>query len=310
MREGAKEVLLLDAGDVFFNKYIGPVQENQVKMVSAKANLFVESLNLMGYDALGIGDDDLTLGKDFLIELSKKAKFPFLSSNLLDAESKKPVFQPYLIKEVNGIRFGLFSLLSPEVFYGPTDSRLKGLTLQSPAETAQRIIRELKPNTDLVILLSHLSYPKDTELAQTVSGIHFIAGGHSGVSLAYPPVIKDTVILHTPMKGMYAGRCDLTFREGASGFYNIAMKRSLENNLVNLKRRMDAKESPKMEKEQYQKMVADAERSIKQFDGKNEFTNVLLPLLTQTKEDPQISKWVEEFKTSFPEPEKPSPPKP
>jgi hypothetical protein len=88
------------------------------------------------------------------------------------------------------------------------------------------------------------------------------------------------------------------------------MKRSLENNLVNLKRRMDAKESPKMEKEQYQKMVADAERSIKQFDGKNEFTNVLLPLLTQTKEDPQISKWVEEFKTSFPEPEKPSPPKP
>ncbi len=73
-------------------------------MVTAKANLMVESLNLMGYEALGIGDDDLTLGKEFLVELSKKAKFPFLSSNLVEAESGKPLFQSYLIKEVNGLK--------------------------------------------------------------------------------------------------------------------------------------------------------------------------------------------------------------
>jgi 5'-nucleotidase / UDP-sugar diphosphatase len=310
IRESVKDILLLDAGDVFFNKYIGPVQENQLKMATGKANLFIESLNLMGYDALGVGDDDLTLGKNFLVELSTKANFRFLSSNLLDAESKKPIFQPYLIKEVNGIRIGFFSLISPDVFSGTQDARLKGLTIQNPVETAQRIVKELKPSTDLVILLSHLSYPKDTELAQTVSGIHIIVGGHSGVNLAYPPVMKDTVILHTPMKGMYAGRFDLIFKNGGAGFYNIAAKRSLENNLANLKRRMDAKEPQKIEKEQYQRMVADSERSIKQLEGKNEFSNTILPLANQTKEDPQISKWIEDYKTTFPEPEKPSPPKP
>jgi 2',3'-cyclic-nucleotide 2'-phosphodiesterase (5'-nucleotidase family) len=279
-------------------------------MIYGKASLFVESLSLMGYDALGIGDDDLTLGKDFLIELSKKAKFPFLSSNLLDGESKKPVFQSHLIKEVNGIRVGIFSLISADAFSGPQDARLKGLTLQNPVETAQRIVKELRPNTDLIVLLSHLSYPKDVEMVQNVSGIHIIVGGHSGVNLAYPPVMKDTVILHTPMKGMYAGRLDLTFKNGESGFYNIAAKRSLENNLANLKRRMDAKEPQKTEREQYQKMIADAERSIKQLEGKNEFSNVILPLSDQIKEDPQITKWIEDYKSTFQEPEKSSPPKP
>ena len=122
-----------------------PVQGNQVKMVTAKSqSLSSKVLNLMGYDALGIGDDDLTLGKDFLIELSKKAKFPFLSSNLVDSESEKPVFQSHFIKEVNGIRVGIFSLISPDAFSGPQDPRLKGLAIQNPVETAQRIDKELK----------------------------------------------------------------------------------------------------------------------------------------------------------------------
>ena len=206
---------------IFFLRNISqPVQEQELKMVTAKANLMLESLSLMGYDALGIGDDDLTLGKEFLSELSKKAPFPFLSSNLMDAESGKPVFQSSLIKEINGLKVGIFSLLSPDAFSGPQDPRLKGLTLQNPIETAQRIARELKPSTDLIILLSHQGYPKDVEMAQTVPGIHIIVGSHSGVSLTYPPIIKDTVILHSPMKGMYFGQFELTFFNGSAGFYN------------------------------------------------------------------------------------------
>jgi 2',3'-cyclic-nucleotide 2'-phosphodiesterase (5'-nucleotidase family) len=310
IRESRKDVLLVDSGDAFFSKFTNPVEENRVKKAAAKAHLFIGSLNLMEYDALGIGDDDLTLGKDFLIDLSKKARFPFLSSNLVDVESKKPVFQAHAIKEVNGIRIGIFSLISPDVFSGPQDPRLKGLIIQDPVETAQRITRELKPSVDLIILLSHLGYPKDVEMAQTVPGIQIIAGAHSGVSLAFPPVMKDTVILHTPMRGMYAGRLDLNFYGADSGFYNLATKRSFENNSVNMRRRMNAKDATKVEKDQYQKFIGDTERSIKQLEGKNDFSNTILPLSGQLKEDPQISKWIEEFKTGFPEPEKSPPPKP
>ena len=278
-------------------------------MVSAKANLMLESLSLMGYDALGIGDDDLTLGKEFLSELSKKAPFPFLSSNLMEAESGKLLFQSYLIKEVSGLKVGIFSLLSPDVFSGSQDPRLKGLTLQNPIETAQRIARELKPNTDLIILLSHLGYPKDVEMAQTVPGIHIIVGSHTGVSLTYPPIIKDTIILHSPMKGMYFGQFELAFSNGEAGVYNSATTRSLENNLSNLRLRSNRKEVPKTEKEQYQRSIGEAERSLKQMEGKNQFSNTLFPLTDQIKEDPQVLKLLEDFKRHFQEPDKTSPPK-
>lgn len=268
-------------------------------MVTAKANLMIEALNLMGYNAMGIGDDDLTLGKEFLISLSKKAAFPFLCSNLVDGESGKPVFQSYIIKEVNGLRVGIFGLISPDTFSGPQDPRLKGLTIQNPVETAQRIVKELKPNTDLIILLSHLSYPKDSEMAQAAPGIQIIVGSHTGVSLTYPPIVRDTVILHTPPRAMFSGRFALAFLSNDAGFYNVSTKRSFENNLTNMKLRLNTKETSPAEKEQYQRLIGDIERSLKQLQGKNEFSNFIIPLNELFKEQPEISKLIEDFNKTF-----------
>jgi len=87
LRESEKGILGLDSGDLLFKRFSNPAPENELKGISEKAYLIIESLNLMGYDAIGIGEDDLTLGKDFLMEISKKANFPFLSSNLFDEAS-------------------------------------------------------------------------------------------------------------------------------------------------------------------------------------------------------------------------------
>jgi 2',3'-cyclic-nucleotide 2'-phosphodiesterase (5'-nucleotidase family) len=78
---------------------------------------------------------------------------------------------------------------------GASDPRRSGLIFRDPVETAQEMVRELQPQTDLIILLSHPGYPKDVELALKISGIHMIVGGHTGVHLTNPPVIKNTIIL-------------------------------------------------------------------------------------------------------------------
>jgi len=274
-------------------------------MVTQKAHLMVEALNAMGVDAMGIGDDDLSLGKEALREILKKAKFPILSSNIIDEESGKLLFDRSLIKEVNGLRIGLFSLLSPESFYGQWDPRKKGLMIQPPTETAQTILKELQPKTDLIILLSHLSYPKDMELAQTLAGIHLIVGSHTGISLSYPPVIKNTIILQTAPKGMYGGKLDLTLNNKEPSFYNAATRRSLENNLNLMKQRLTSVDAPEAEKAQWQRAKEEMERSLKQLQGKNEFINSIVPLNEGIKDHPDIGKMVEAFKATFPEPGKP-----
>ncbi len=309
MRENAKGILVLDAGDLLFKKFSGPIPENEIKMVAEKAHLIIQSLNLMGYDAAGIGDDDLTLGKEFLVEVSKKAHFRFLSSNILDAESGKPIFQPYLLKEVNGLRIGIFSLLSPESFSSPSDPRLKGLILQNPNEIAQNMVKQLQSETDLIILLSHLGYQKDMELAQNVPGVHLIVGAHTGLNLSFPPIVKNAVILQSAPKGMYGGRLDLHLSNLEAGFYNTATKRSYENNLNNLKARLASKEVPEAEKAQLRTAKEGIERSLQQLSGKNEFTNVIPPFGEQIKDHPDIAKLVEAYKSNFQETAKSAPPK-
>jgi 2',3'-cyclic-nucleotide 2'-phosphodiesterase (5'-nucleotidase family) len=303
-------LLVLDSGDLLFKKYGAPLPENDVKGPTQRAYLFVESLNRMGYDALGVGDDDLTLGKDFLVEISRKANFPFLSSNVVDEASGKLLFHPFLIKEVQGIRFGIFSLLGPESFLGPTDPRKKGLILKPPTEVAQSMVKELQSKSDFIILLSHLGYPKDVELAQAVSGIHLIVGAHTGMNLIYPPLIKDTILLQTAAKGMYAGKLDLQIQNPGGAFYNAATKRSLENNLRNLTARLNSKAAPEKENAQLRKTLEDTERKLKEFQGKNEFSNRVVPLSEGMKEDPDTVTLIEAYKAKFPDPAKPAPPKP
>ncbi len=302
-------MLTLDAGDTFFKKYLNPLLESEQKSFPAKAQLIVESLSLMGYDGLGVGDDDFTLGKEFLLEMSKKATFPFLCSNVLDEETGNLLFQPFLVKEANGLRIGVFSLLSPEVFSGSADPRKKGLQFRPAVETAQAMVKELQPKTDFIILLSHLGYQKDLELAQAVSGIHLILGSHTGINLSYPPVIKNTIITQLAGKGMYGGRLDLTISSNGQTFYNLAIKRSLETNVRNLKARLGVKEVPDTEKVQLRKTLDETEKKLQDLQGKNEFENRIIPLTDQMKDNPEITKMITAYKAKFPE-TPPPPPKP
>jgi 2',3'-cyclic-nucleotide 2'-phosphodiesterase (5'-nucleotidase family) len=205
VREVQRESLLLDSGDLFFDRYRKPVPPEEVAPAADKAQLILNCYNLLGYDAIGIGDDDLSLGKDFLVGLSKKASFPFVSSNLMDKETGEALFKPHVVKETGGLRIGIFSLLSPYFFSNEPDPRIRGIAVREPFEEAKSILRKIRPETDLVVLLSHLGYTADIELAETLPGIDVILSGHSNLALSYPMQIKDTIIVRAGSKGLHVG---------------------------------------------------------------------------------------------------------
>jgi 2',3'-cyclic-nucleotide 2'-phosphodiesterase (5'-nucleotidase family) len=255
----------------------------------------------MGYDAVGIGDDDLSLEKKFLLELARTTKFPFLSSNLFDEESGKLLFQPHVIKEMGGLRIGIFSLLSPDTFLSPSDPRRKGLIIQDPIETARATVKQLNSQTDFIILLSHLSYPKDVELAQKISGVHIIIGGHTGVDLTNPPVIKNTIIVQNSSKGMYARKLNFTFLNKEAAFYNVTTKHTYERNLAKLRQQLSSVQASEAEKNQWQRAVENIERTLQQFEQRNSFAITSFPLGEAVKDYPDIKKMVDDYKSKFPE---------
>ncbi len=177
----------------------------------------------MGYDALTPGDVELALGVHYLLEKSKRAKITFLLANLLEKRSNKPVFQPYLIRELGGIKIGLVGLISNRFpLEGPSEEKGK-FYLNDPIKTAQRIVATLKrKKCQAIIVLAHMEEEEQKKLAQASPEVQFIISGHSRNYLFDPIRVKNTQILGSGVRGEYLGQLNLAMEQNKlQGEYKI-----------------------------------------------------------------------------------------
>lgn len=187
IRKEEKNVLLLDAGDIFqgtpyFNYYGG---ELEFKLMS-----------MMQYDLATLGNHDFDNGIDGFYTQLPHASFDFVSANydfkntILDG-----VVKPYKIFKKDGIKIGVFGL--GVELDGLVDKKLyKETVYNNPIEVAKDMTRILKEDKkcDLIICLSHLGFKYKNEpekvcdilLAQQTKDIDLIIGGHSHTFLDKP----------------------------------------------------------------------------------------------------------------------------
>ncbi len=129
-RQEGRKILLLDTGNLLFRKT--PQTETKRRDALLRVDLLIQSYNDMGYDAVNVGEKDLIMGLTFLSDLTQKAKFPFLSANLLDKKTEKAIFKPYVIKEIAGLKIGIFGLLD-DTFNPILQEKEPGLTIRNPS---------------------------------------------------------------------------------------------------------------------------------------------------------------------------------
>lgn len=205
MRKTAS-LLVLFSGDLFPPQTLNRDMINSTRIRNLTEGL-VDFANLIKLDGLGLGEQELALGKENWDRLKKRANFPLVISNLVDNEGK-PFFTPSLILDRGGLKIGVFALISPSFFPGAITATFPGLYLKDPIATARELVKELKPQVDLIVLLSHLGMEADEKIPDQVEGINLIVGSHPGMQLFSPIEIKDTLIVQTGEQGKYIGRLD------------------------------------------------------------------------------------------------------
>jgi 5'-nucleotidase len=214
IRKEEKNVLLLDAGDIFqgtpyFNYYGG---ELEFKLMS-----------MMQYDLATMGNHDFDNGIDSFYAQLPHAKFDFVSANY-DFKNTvlNDIVKSYKIIIKDGIKIGVFGL--GVQLDGLVDKKLyKETVYNNPIEVAQDMTRILKEEKkcDLVICLSHLGFkykdepekPSDILLAQKTKNIDLIIGGHTHTFLDKPVIEKnsdgkDVLINQVGCFGLNLGRID------------------------------------------------------------------------------------------------------
>jgi 2',3'-cyclic-nucleotide 2'-phosphodiesterase (5'-nucleotidase family) len=162
------DALVVEAGD-FAPESSNPIEE-------ARIDFQFKTLELIGYDAIGIGERELNFGYGKLQSLAAASKVPLLSANLIDKKTGKAAFKPYAIVKKGNLKVGVFSLLGPKIALpGATGEEL---TVEDPLAAAQKTVSELRKQCDVVVALAHLGRIEGEDLAAQVPGIDVVILSH------------------------------------------------------------------------------------------------------------------------------------
>ncbi len=184
-------VIVLHAGDLFhgslfFNMYFGVPQ--------------LQIMKQLGFDAMAVGNHEFDYGPDILAYALSQAygaeTLPLLSANLdmSGYPALETWIKPSIIKEVDGVKIGIFGMTVPNV---PT-SRPDPVVIEGGDDPA--VIMTIAGQTagalraagaQVVIMLSHLGYAYDQQVAQMVPGIDIIVGGHDHYLFEQPHVFNN-----------------------------------------------------------------------------------------------------------------------
>jgi 5'-nucleotidase len=166
------DILLLDAGGFsaggIYDDYTEGRRGDSLRTVS-----MIKAMAAIGYDAAGIGDDDLQFGGEWLAAQASDASLPLVCANCF-LKNGKLLAAPYIIVPRAGKLIGITAVCTPEKLF-PTDSQI---SISDPTEALRIIWKELCEKTDLQIILSHTGQEQSFALAGHFPECELIVNGH------------------------------------------------------------------------------------------------------------------------------------
>lgn len=185
-------MLLLDAGDSLVGD-MDPARKTQ-------GQVSIAAMNLMGYDAMALGPQDLALGPAVLQQRIAEARFAVLSANAVISATGKPAATPYVLRELGGHKVALVGLSG--------GNSTNEIAVRDPLEAARSVVTRVVGQADLVIVLSHAGASVDQQIADSVPGIALIvSGGRLVTSSPWRSTKTGTVVVQADeAQSGHAGR--------------------------------------------------------------------------------------------------------
>ena len=205
-------------------------------------------MNLLGFQAMAVGNHEFD--KPLLVLRMQRdlAKFPMLAANIY--ENGQRMFDPYKVFTIDGLRIGVMGLTTEDTYKMVMPENVKNIEFRSTQAEAAKVVPELRAKADVVIAATHMGHyanglsgsqaPGDVELARAVKGIDLVVGGHSQnpacmkaeneIDTAYVPGTEckpdrqnGTWIVQAHEWGKYVGRADFEYRNGNFNLVKYAL---------------------------------------------------------------------------------------
>jgi len=212
LRSQRPGALLLDGGDSW---------QGSATSLWTRGQDMVDAAKLLGVDVM-TGHWEFTYGAQRVREVIDRdfaGRVDFIAQNVRTADFGDPVFEPYVIKTVNGISVAIVGQAFPYVPIAHPRYLVPDWTFGIQEETMQQAIDSARgKGAQAVVLLSHNGMDVDLKLASRVSGIDVILGGHTHDAVPQPTIVSNragkTVVTNAGCNGKFIGVLDLDVRGG------------------------------------------------------------------------------------------------
>lgn len=330
-----REAVIFDTGDAFADS--PRLADERLENAVATAELIVDHYNAEGLDAQTLGDRDLALGRAALVRLKERARYPFVTTNLVDVKSSKPLFSEYVLIDVTRadktVKLAVFGLMSERT--APT-LREEGLAVAPPLEALRAAIAKAKgEGGEVFIVLSQLSKKDEAEIGTALPEVQLFLGGDFASMADGGEAAGKAISFGGGQKGKYVALLELTLEDPAgpgAPFIDPDRKAALLRKQADAERRLknherlveiatapppegETAKGPKRPIEVYQRqivaaraelqLIADALAELGDDAGggnKNAARLELVPLGKDIADEPEVKAKVDAFRKTWPDP--------
>ena len=204
--------LLLDGGDTW---------QGSATALWTRGQDMVDACLQLGVDVM-TGHWEFTLGAERVkevVEKDFKGRIAFVAQNVKTTDFGDPVFEPYVIREVNGVPVAIIGQAFPYTPIANPRYMVPDWTFGIQDDRLQKVVDEARSKgAQVVVLLSHNGMDVDLKLASRVTGIDVILGGHTHDVVPQPSVVKNakgqTLVTNGGSNGKFLGVMDLEVKGG------------------------------------------------------------------------------------------------
>ncbi|MEW5671312.1 bifunctional UDP-sugar hydrolase/5'-nucleotidase [Enterobacter hormaechei] len=206
-------VLLLSGGDINTGVPESDLQDAEPDF---------RGMNLIGYDAMAVGNHEFDNPLSVLRQQEKWSKFPFLSANIYQKSTGERLFKPWALFKRQDLKIAVIGLTTDDTAKIGNPEFFTDIEFRKPADEAKLVIQELQQNEkpDVIIATTHMGHydngqhgsnaPGDVEMARTNADFAVMSGGGirdsiEGGDITYKDVLKvqpfGNVVVYADMSG-------------------------------------------------------------------------------------------------------------
>jgi 2',3'-cyclic-nucleotide 2'-phosphodiesterase (5'-nucleotidase family) len=201
--EPGKSTLVVNGGNLLFKT--DTLEPNTLEASKIAADGIMQGTRLMGATLAGVGTRDLGAGIEFLQQYQTPPAFTWLSLNIIDPATRKPLFTPVLRREVAGLKIAVLALTDHEALQDKGNN-FKAIPWR---ETLPDALASLRQDADFILLLSNYDLAENQEIARTCTAVDLILQTGHAVGNMSPLQINQTLISQAETRGKYLGLLDI-----------------------------------------------------------------------------------------------------